>query len=226
MRKGETHDSHSAWHYYDTPIRFTSTQPTVQPSNAAVALTESVTRLTQLHKGTYNGPTFPGITKDDLQVWWLGWILHLTGDLHQPLHCVSNYGVPGHVGQSDNGGNGFKLAGGGALHTWWDAALADTVADEGFHISNVDTASNPSATLSPVTASLKNTAVKIGKCTELNVTKWIGKEAKLADTTAYDGLNPGDQPSAPYIKSAHSLCRQEGVLAGCRLANVLKGVFS
>jgi hypothetical protein len=104
-REGQRYRS---WYYYDTPLNFPATQLTVWHSNVIVAFGGATKRLKQLHQGTYNCPTIRGITADDLKIWWLGWVVHLTGDAHQPLHCVSNYGLPGRVGISDYVGNGLQ----------------------------------------------------------------------------------------------------------------------
>jgi len=56
---------------------------------------------------------------------FLAWLIHLVGDIHQPLHCASlfndNYPEP----DGDRGGNLFfvrKAATGNKLHSVWDGA--------------------------------------------------------------------------------------------------------
>lgn len=51
----------------------------------------------------------------------LAWIIHLAGDIHQPLHTTAR--LVGDPPRGDQGGNLFRLAGNTSLHGWWDGAL-------------------------------------------------------------------------------------------------------
>ncbi len=52
----------------------------------------------------------------------LAWILHLGGDVHQPLHTSGR--VTETEPEGDRGGNLFKLDGDDNLHWYWDRALS------------------------------------------------------------------------------------------------------
>jgi len=59
----------------------------------------------------------------------LCWVLHLIGDIHQPLHSgalVSSKLFP----NGDRGGNGISTRGGGNLHSTWDTALRNHPFDD------------------------------------------------------------------------------------------------
>ncbi len=60
----------------------------------------------------------------------LCWLLHLLGDIHQPLHVCSAFSVralePEHHHQGDGGGNAIILADKRNLHAVWDAAPDDS----------------------------------------------------------------------------------------------------
>lgn len=59
----------------------------------------------------------------------LCWVLHLLGDIHQPLHAgalVSTSLFP----EGDRGGNGITMRGGGNLHSTWDGALRNQPFDD------------------------------------------------------------------------------------------------
>src|SRR5262249_42169966 len=52
----------------------------------------------------------------------LAWVLHLVGDIHQPLHCGSR--VTARQPEGDQGGNLFRLGPRtDNLHAYWDTAL-------------------------------------------------------------------------------------------------------
>jgi hypothetical protein len=65
----------------------------------------------------------------------LCWLLHLLGDIHQPLHAVTAFSPhllnPASQPNGDKGGNGIRLATGGNLHALWDAA-PDATPDASF----------------------------------------------------------------------------------------------
>lgn len=58
----------------------------------------------------------------------LCWVLHLVGDIHQPLHTGSLYSRR-LFADGDRGGNGIPVDGGN-LHSRWDRALAGRSVDE------------------------------------------------------------------------------------------------
>ncbi|NJN50805.1 MAG: S1/P1 nuclease [Gammaproteobacteria bacterium] len=55
----------------------------------------------------------------------LCWLLHLVGDLHQPLHTTALF-ARGRLERGDRGGNDLVLADRRNLHAVWDAALGTT----------------------------------------------------------------------------------------------------
>src|SRR5690606_21891784 len=53
----------------------------------------------------------------------LAWLLHLVGDLHQPLHSSARVTAADPAG--DRGGNAFGLGEHGNLHSFWDGVLRE-----------------------------------------------------------------------------------------------------
>gem|GEM_PF-6633929 len=115
------------WHYFDIPIRYKGEKPGVEGSNALIALT------TARYEFAIMGRQEPKDRKG--QCWWLYWITHVVGDLHQPLHCVSSYEFEAN---GDAGGNLFKLGIGFPdnpdrkmnLHALWDSGVETAIAVE------------------------------------------------------------------------------------------------
>ena len=216
-----------SWHYYDTPINFPNggTPPPPWTSNAIVAFAEAARRLKQLHTGSYDGPHFRGMNNDDLKFWWLGWILHLSGDAHQPLHTVSNFGVSGNEGRADAGGNLFLLAQGKKLHGLWDEMVQTAARKDGFDISDVESVGHPSQVLAQVSDVWDKAHVGIGDPNDLNFSHWIDEGAKRAQSIAYSGVTPGSAPSDIYMTRATNFAREAAGLAGRRLALVLTAVL-
>jgi S1/P1 Nuclease len=200
-----------SWHYYDTPIRFSGPTPGVAQSNAKVAINYAISHLAAIKNQTTSSAR-------KKQFWWLGWIEHLTGDLHQPLHCCSSYQFSS---QGDSGGNDFPLNNSShELHAYWDAGID--------HASGLVSATPPGSFFPPVTAmwssdpALQPTAADVA---DLTAAHWISRGAKLADTVVYVGIQPHDVPSSSYNAAQVTLCKKQAVLAGYRLAKLLNSIL-
>ena len=59
----------------------------------------------------------------------LPWLIHIEGDLHQPLHCVGRF-VKSAGGKGDAGGNLVFIAPQTNLHSIWDGAAGRDSSDE------------------------------------------------------------------------------------------------
>lgn len=205
-KSGEAHRC-KRWHYFDVPIKAGEHTPGVEGSNALVCLT--VARYE-------SGILARQPVKDRRsQCWWLAWQLHVVGDLHQPLHCVSCY--EGHP-DGDAGGNLFKLGIGYPdneakkmnLHFFWDRGIEYAIeADEDQDQSFEAVSSRWSKSNEPSKEQAE----------EFSIAKWIGEGAKLAEEVTYNGINPDDVPSKEYRAKMLPLCRKQAVLAGYRLAH-------
>jgi len=198
------------WHYYDVPIRFTGKMPAVDPSNADVAIRLAISELTKLNKG--------GLSDPKMACWWLYWIEHVTGDLHQPLHCVSSHE---HEAEGDAGGNKFKVKYFdsekiGNLHGQWDGGIGRAIGEE--------REKGKSANIEDVSArwtSDKSLQPSADLTKDLDPMSWIKAGAKLADRYVYGNLKQGDRPDMNYQFVQSDLCRKQAVLAGYRLAAIL-----
>jgi hypothetical protein len=91
---------HTNWHYIDLPF---------SPDGTPLEPIPSPNALIELRR----------ILKEaDLSAYDLPWLVHLTGDLHQPLHCTSRFTKSQPKG--DQGGNLVYVAPGRNLHALWD----------------------------------------------------------------------------------------------------------
>jgi hypothetical protein len=110
---------HSGWHFIDLPFSQDGTplEPTAEP-NIVTALERITAALDR-----------PGGAESE-RAYDLVWLIHLVGDVHAPLHCVSRFSAGQPTG--DMGGNlVFVTAGNAArnsregitLHKYWDDAV-------------------------------------------------------------------------------------------------------
>ncbi len=198
------------WHYYDLPIRFQGATPEIDPSNGNAALNLAISELTKANKG--------GLSDPKMACWWLYWIEHVTGDLHQPLHCVSSFE---NNANGDAGGNKFKIdrtEGGRStnLHSLWDGGIGRAIGEDrqkglSPNVEAVSDRWSADGSIQPSSAEVK----------DLDPMNWIRTGAKLADKFVYGSMHSGDQPDGAYLAQESLLCRKQAVLAGYRLAAIL-----
>jgi hypothetical protein len=108
---------HKYWHYKDLPLRVGTAPFSPPPSPNAetqiIAFRDTIASTT---------------ASDNVKSYDVTWLIHMVGDVHQPLHATSRFiknvfRPP----DGDRGGNGVKLSCcGGDLHTFWDAAIGDS----------------------------------------------------------------------------------------------------
>jgi hypothetical protein len=150
----------------------------------------------------------------------LAWILHLVGDIHQPLHMSSR--VTTALPNGDVGGNSFKLLGKpNKLHAYWDDILdlsTPQSAGEGsaHYVDRLATKVEhtlPHATVSAATL-------------HSQFDDWGAESLALAQQKVYPTtLKVNRKPSAAYRISTDKVAEKRVALAGYRLAELLNGVF-
>jgi hypothetical protein len=147
----------------------------------------------------------------------LKWVVHLVGDLHQPLHASDN---------ADRGGNevqvalaGMRTRGRISLHKAWDTELVQLA----FNTSNRQ---QPPPNLAALASETKVLVQEAGQGT---VDTWAIESNNLARNVAYHyaGFTCNSRPGGiivldrAYIHDAQGLVRERVLLAGGRLANLL-----
>lgn len=104
---------HRPWHFIDEP--FATDGTATHPPEAPNALTQIVDFERALGDG--------GVA-ESFQAYDLSWLLHLVGDIHQPLHSAARFSAQHESG--DRGGNSFLLRSREKnLHSFWDGALGN-----------------------------------------------------------------------------------------------------
>ncbi|MFI5177102.1 MAG: S1/P1 nuclease [Vicinamibacterales bacterium] len=151
----------------------------------------------------------------------LKWIIHLMGDVHQPLHCIDNH---------DRGGNDVFVSLVGQpppppgvrvnLHGVWDTRLiAMQTLDENAYVQTL-------------AAEFQSTAIA---GVPIDFTAWAESTHQIAVEYAYvyPGFSPGAPPPATqlvpldkeYQDKARLAVDHQLELAGVRLASVLNSAF-
>ncbi|MCP3441298.1 S1/P1 nuclease [Bradyrhizobium sp. CCGUVB14] len=196
------HFRHKYWHFIDEPFSTDGT-PLQQPQSPNAQTQVAVFKKTLADK----------TASDDVRSYDLSWLLHLIGDLHQPLHATSRFT---HAEQDgDAGGNDVKIScrkcgSARELHAFWDGLLGPTSArpqdaiDAAADLRTVDSGS-----------------------TDEN--DWIQESFEIAKSSVYaPPIRGGDGPyklTQPYQSRAHRIANQRIALAGARIAAILNDAF-
>lgn len=197
------HLQHRYWHFVDLPFSTDGTRllPPEVPN--------AETQITLLRDALRPASRLPAATRS----YDLVWLLHLVGDVHQPLHTTSRFteGQPA----GDRGGNEVAICTtscGGNLHSFWDAVLGT-----GESLPELIAA----AARLP-RADAQDAAVS-------DVQRWIEGSFDLAQTSVYaPPIGPGAGPytlDEAYRQQARSLAERQVALAGARLANLLNAAL-
>ena len=152
-----------------------------------------------------------GSDSDELKSYDMVWLLHLVGDVHQPLHATTR--VSSAQPDGDAGGNLVKVCNPGCnteLHAIWDNLLG-TSSDINLAVTTGKGLPAPNATA----AAKADAAI------------WVQESFDAAKSHVYvDPILDGARPftlTAAYKSSAKTLARKRVALAGTRLANLLNG---
>lgn len=142
-------------------------------------------------------------SSDADKAFYLKMLIHLVGDLHQPLH----------VGRSeDRGGNDIKVqwqSRDSNLHRVWDSQLLDS-----YKMSYSELAENANH--------LTKNQVKFYQ--QGSVVDWVNDTRNLTNTI-YDSVEQGENLHYAYSYKYVDVARSQLQIAGIRLAKVLNDLF-
>jgi len=166
-----------------------------------------------------------GSTSQSDRALYLTWLMHLVGDVHQPLHAVSFYSKR-RFPSGDKGGNDILITGKRSLHSTWDGFLGTSES-----VSYLDT---------KVADYLKDPKLKQAAddaASALSVDDWVDESYDLAFDFAYDAAivavaeqvessgskaKPSTYLPQSYFTEGKEHSKRRAVQAGYRLAALLQ----
>ena len=196
------------WHFVDNAFSDDNT-----PTDAA-ATPNVLTQITLL-RGALAAPG----TSDAIKSYDLVWLIHLVGDLHQPLHGAARFRQADTNG--DNGGNDVHLHCpppmhcASNLHAQWDDVLGNT---------------HDLAAITALGTALDGRAVLPGADVGI-VETWAAESLTLAKSDVYKDRrgqalgNPDATLDAAYITNARSVAEVRVILAARRLAALINAAL-
>ncbi|HVF55049.1 MAG TPA: S1/P1 nuclease [Pyrinomonadaceae bacterium] len=166
-----------------------------------------------------------GSDKTDAET--LGFLYHLVGDVHQPLHAATRYTAKNPDG--DAGGNSFTIqmppeARIRNLHAYWDSAAGMFGFDspkrplDAAGQARIRTFAEDIMKAFPAEAS--------GAWKDVEPLHWVEESNTLAREFAYVKIKDGEAPSKAYTDEAQRISRQRLALAGYRLAEILNRIYA
>jgi hypothetical protein len=202
----------STWHYDDVPICGTADKAKYCPG--AQCNTEQLKRLIAV---LTDGHAPPRERNEALK-----WVVHLIGDIHQPLHAADN---------ADHGGNlvpvaleGVHTRGRENLHRAWDNDLVQLA----LHARNHQ---QPPRDIDLLAVEARNLEHEVGQGSP---DSWAHESNNLARNVAYHypGFACNSLPAglvvldATYLQDAELVVRERLLLAGARLAAVINATLT
>jgi hypothetical protein len=189
---------HRYWHFIDLPFS-TDGSPLIEPKPP-----NAETRI-ELFRQTIASNT----ATDDVKSYDLAWLLHLVGDVHQPLHDTSRFShdLPG----GDHGGNLVTLCEKPCrdeLHAFWDEVLGKST-----------------SAIASINAARKLPQVPADDGADADVLAWVNEGFAIAKQSVYappigEGRGPFMLTDA-YKQSAKQIAEARAAVAGVRVAKLL-----
>lgn len=200
---------HKDWHYVDYPYTMDKTPMSAPPKVNALTAIGGLIATIGSSKGTAA-----------MRSYALPWLIHLVGDLHQPLHCIDRFSKEHPKG--DRGGNEFKVSGSAReLHAFWDNLLGKR--------KDIPTVTAVEARLAGVYGPGKARALQPVMLKTLDPTRWARESRDTARKFVYS-LKEGT-PGHPvkitpaYQTRAAAIADERISLAGYRLARILNNAL-
>lgn len=220
---------HDTWHYMDVPISLDG-KPRTLPAQ------ESILTALPTSRGNVTVSSLPA----SYRAYYLCWLAHLVGDIHQPLHATERFTVG--RSQGDAGGNGVRFQSDGSptqprnLHAFWDGLLGS-----GPDPNRYNTLQNGWSDLNATIDKIRTAAPRLlagydsAARDSLDETVWLRESFSVAQQFVYtfaasetspgaDGTVP--QPDAEYRAMALRIAYQRAALAAHRLAHVCDLLFA
>lgn len=210
-------DAMTTWHYIDKPY---NPEQEVNPEvdgagNCLWFLHEIMT-------------TLKSPTRDlaDLETsLMMRWLVHIIGDMHQPLHTVSMFSSL--FPNGDQGGNLFLIQYNPnitELHAFWDSGCGEYANDL---IRPLDTGSR-SYLIDEAEELIKNYSREDLE-SDLSISdfkEWVNRNYQIAKDKVYKGIEYGQLVDEGYVENGRYLVQRQIALAGYRLADLIEQIYS
>lgn len=203
-------DIFAHWHYKDVAFSDDGTRlrDLIDTDNAVWAFNHLKPVVQNNHANPFERARF------------LAFMIHIAGDIHQPLHTVSRISSV-HL-DGDRGGNLFQIkykigtTDISNLHHLWDGGAG--VLETNTNPSNIAQLALQITTHYPV-------IYFTSELSELSADAWAKEGYKFATESVYN-TKENETPTNSYIKQSQQITEQRVALAGYRLAEILNALLA
>lgn len=219
IRRKHSDYDHPLWHYIDYPLRpkkFKMEEPERKDNDVLFGLAQSEKFMRD------------NSASAETRAAYLSWLIHLVGDIHQPLHCASYFGSE--FPKGDKGGNSFYVKPATRaikLHALWDGLLGTrnkpkTHLDDAIRIRS----EHPRDGLD--VGNLGPDPQAAHKAWSLEGRQLALEKGYLRGKLKSSGKKKGAGETLPksYLKDAKSIAEKQAALAGYRLADEIERAFN
>jgi hypothetical protein len=215
------------WHYIDIPIDLTAPKPPFDPGTDTALHGNAVQGLKRA-LAVLKGGTDPYIPDKPTA---LAMIMHLVGDIHQPLHCATSM-ILVHGRQVDDRGGNLEIVTNGppgvdnfTLHRFWDQAYRAAFDDSTGNV-RIEEFKLDDALLADCDADQRKQGSGSPIWREPNFDLWARASNSIARHVVYPGVANSENPkecrlSSAYVAQARMWSRAQLDAAGQRLATLL-----
>ncbi len=202
---------HGAWHYVNFPLILGGQKKDALTSGPRFHVSGEVNRA--LNECTVRLKD-ERLSSEERAV-ALSWVVHLIGDIHQPLHAASAYSVE--LPKGDRGGNKFPVQSKGrktSLHKFWDSGggLFDSHPDDG-------------QILQIIGEWRQSFSDEVPGVAVLSPTDWTEESYRLARDVSYRDVALGSPLTDSYVATTRSVSQERLLLAGYRLGAYLQRIY-
>lgn len=207
----------NAWHYIYLPLKIVDGKPQAMQASSQDAQPNVVSAIQDIETRLQD-KSLPR----KMQAMYLSFLIHLVGDIHQPLNCATLISKQHHfmVPAGDKGGRNYTIqtAIANNLHTYWNAGL-------GLLYPSNNNYFNDDKIIQLVNSWAQETRndLSIWKAIKNHPkpSQWAQESYQLGVQYAY-AIPYGDKPTKQYISTGHQIVRKQIILAGNRLAFILQ----
>ncbi|HUB66614.1 MAG TPA: S1/P1 nuclease [Candidatus Methylacidiphilales bacterium] len=222
-----------AWHFIDLGLEPGDPQPSFEPGDDNETRGNVVQGLKRALV-VLQGGSDPYVKSQAIA---LAMVMHLVGDIHQPLHAATKYfRTPDGMLRHDAGGNKELVVNAPAdnpqfnLHYFWDSAWRASF-DGASGLVMIDrryneTFPHDASIIRPLAEELAKMTPPRDAVLETSIDQWARESNALARDFVYRRLTATQSPkycrlSSEYVSAANTIARRQLVLAAWRLAELL-----
>lgn len=210
------------WHYADTFWSGENGQVKVLPNPAGDEGGQAVNKLVEFDNVLKN----PSASNTEKAI-ALAWVMHLSGDIHQPLHTSGR--ITALEPKGDQGGNLFQLTPEGTpreqavnLHWFWDSIVGRNIARKNDACDSDYLPAIAKRITKKYPFSKAQNNLKLEQFSE-----WQQENFRIASTELFPtSLKRNEMPSNSYKKRAFEIAEERLAVAGYRLGEMLNRILA